>query len=149
MTINAISYVWRCPDGSQGYFAIFTDGCHIIVKSEPCGGNYHEWFKSYSVPNQINPNCGNVNIDNLIKTIFMDFNKVTSKKNRTDSDVTSFVNSSIKKASETIGQNGKVVKDVNKKDIELFKKKVDSETNLKKDKEAKNDQKKDVKKDDK
>jgi len=149
MTINAISYVWSCPDGSQGYFSITTDGCHVLIKYESCRGRYREWFLSYVNPNQTNPNSGEISIDNLINTLSQDFKKVYSKKTKTDSDVSSFVNTAIKKASETIGQNGKIVKDINKKDIELFKKKINSDENLKRDKEVKNDQKRDVKKDDK
>jgi hypothetical protein len=149
MTINAVSYLWDCPDGSHGYFSIFTDGCHVLIKYEPCGGRFREWFFSYLNPNQTNPSCGENNIDNLIKTIAIDFKKVYSKSTKTDSDVTSFTQSAIKKASVTIGRNGKIIQDENKKDIELFKKKVNSITNTNKDKEVKNDQRRDVKKDDK
>ena len=150
MTVQAVSYVWSCPGGGQGYFSITTDGCHVLVKYESCSGRYREFL--FGILSTYNPNTGNGNLNELLGFVHNESEQLQTKKGRTNSDIKIFLNNTIVKV-----QKGKYLDEIEKIN-EGIKGKISinyanqdeiSAFEQLKDKEAKRDEKKDVKKDDK
>jgi len=148
--IQSTSFVFSCPNGNQGYLAVFSDGCHTLIKYESCRGRYHEFYCGIISPSH--PNTGDGNLNELFEFIMADSEQLQAKSSRNNNDVKNFL-------VRTVNQ---VLKDKRIEKIENMQEGVKGKTSLNSadqaeisafelmiDKESKREEKKDVKKDDK
>lgn len=148
-TVQTMSYLWSCPDGTQGYFSITTDGCRTLVKYEPClavvFGGYREWLLQTNDARP--PESGSVVLNQILFDLHSDLKINSSKSSNSNADIKNILERNLQKiqkskAITTLPENknstgGSItIRSLSNTEISSFK-------------ERRNDQKRDVKKDDK
>ncbi len=108
MTIQSVSYVELCPDGTtQIYVSIVTDGCHIYAKFDDCAGNYHEWW--FDVLRPAGPGTGDRKLDAALGEVRGEFMAMRARPRRTDKDVHAFLDKAIRRLARQTGSGkGKI-----------------------------------------